>query len=140
MRAREYSLCMCYFFFLRQSAESADRALFQKKIHQIDLGTDNCQKTKTEIIISNFSEISEDTAKFMRERERERDLVDHLVLEDGGAIENFHGDTLTSLRVLSELDLREGSFSDRPPHFVLPYLPHHHLSLSLSLSPSSPNS
>ena len=55
-------------------------------------------------------------------------LVDHLVLDNSIAIEDFHGDALTGLRVLSELNLRKCSLANRPPDLVLPYFPHHHLS------------
>ena len=53
-------------------------------------------------------------------------LFDHLVFDDGITIENFHGDTLTGLRVLRELNLSKVSFSNCPSHLVLPYFPHRH--------------
>lgn len=78
------------------------------------------------------------------EREREgwekaTNLVDHLVLEDGAAIEHFHGDTLTSLSILCELNLSKGSFTDRPPNLILADFPHHHTCLSLFLFLSLPS-
>lgn len=67
-----------------------------------------------------------------RPSDRSHNLVDHLVLDNGTAIEDFHGDALTGLRVLSKLNLRKCSLANRPPDLVLPYFPHHHLSLFLS--------
>uniref|UniRef100_A0A2P2JFX7 Uncharacterized protein MANES_18G055300 n=1 Tax=Rhizophora mucronata TaxID=61149 RepID=A0A2P2JFX7_RHIMU len=61
-------------------------------------------------------------------------LVDHLVFDDGAAIEHFHGYALAGLRVLRELYFCECSFADCPPNLVFPHFPHHHLSLSLSKS------
>lgn len=53
-------------------------------------------------------------------------LVDHFVLEDGGTVENLHGDALASFSVLSELDLREGSFTNGPSNLILAHFPQHH--------------
>ena len=64
-----------------------------------------------------------------REKERERDLINHLVLEDGASIEDFHGATLTTLCALSKLHLREVTFADRPLRTSQPFSPP---SLSLS--------
>lgn len=70
------------------------------------------------------------------QKRRRPNLVDHLVLDDGAAIENFHGNTLTGLRVLRELHLSKCSFSYRPPYFILAYFPHHHFSQYKSCSNS----
>uniref|UniRef100_A0A7C9AZ27 Uncharacterized protein n=1 Tax=Opuntia streptacantha TaxID=393608 RepID=A0A7C9AZ27_OPUST len=56
-------------------------------------------------------------------------LLNHLMLDDGASIENFHGNTLTSLCVLSKFDLGISSFPNRPPYLILAHFPHHHLSL-----------
>lgn len=55
-------------------------------------------------------------------------LIDHFVLDDGVAIEYFHGDTLAGFGVLCELDLGVCSFTDGSPDFILTYSPDNHLS------------
>lgn len=48
------------------------------------------------------------------------------MLDDGAPIEDFHGDALAGLGVLSEFDLGEGAFADGPPDFILAYFSDYH--------------
>jgi len=53
------------------------------------------------------------------------------MLDNGATVEHLHGNTLPSFRILCELYLGKGSFSNGPSNLILAHFPQHHLALSL---------